>query len=219
MDFILSASILSADFTSLADQIQQCEKAGVDWIHIDVMDGHFVPNLTMGPFIVEQCRKITHLPLDCHLMIEKPENLVDAFIKAGASSITIHPEGNPNILKTLVYLRSKNIQVGVAINPETDADVLKPLLTYCDLILVMTVHPGYSGQSFMPEMVEKIKKVKKMIDIHDLGTILQVDGGINPITIKSTSEAGANCFVAATAIFHNPVGISNGVNSLRAALN
>lgn len=219
MTIIISASILSADFSHLAQEIRTSEKAGVDWLHIDVMDGHFVPNLTMGPFIVETCHKITQLPLDCHLMVENPERLINAFALAGANTITIHPEGNPSVLRTLQAIRSAGCNAGLALKPETPASIASPLLPYLDLIMVMTVNPGYSGQLFMPEMVNKIIQIKSMVDQHPNVKYLQVDGGINQETIKQAVNVGANCFVAATAIFKNPSGIINGVRSLKDSAN
>jgi ribulose-phosphate 3-epimerase len=219
MSILISASILSADFLNLGREISEGEKAGIDWVHIDVMDGHFVPNLTMGPFIVNACRQITQLPLDCHLMVEKPENLVNAFISAGATTITIHPEENPNTLQTLQVIKSTGCNTGLSIRPETPASAVIPFLPYVDLIMVMTVNPGYSGQFFMPEMVDKIVEVKSLADQHLNVKYIQVDGGINQDTIRQVVDAGANCIVAATAIFKNPSGITNGVKALRMAVN
>jgi len=218
MKYILSASILSADFANLKNEIAACEKAGVDWVHIDVMDGHFVPNLTMGPFIVETCHRITNMPLDCHLMIEKPENLVDAFIKAGASNITIHPENNPLILNTLARIKAAGCRAGIAINPSTPFEVLEPLIPFADLILVMTVNPGYSGQKFMPEVVEKIAKITAHAQKLPTPPIIEVDGGINSDTIPLVRDAGATAFVSASAIFHHAAGIAAGVEELRVSL-
>ena len=218
MKYILSSSILSADFTNLQKDITACEKAGVDWIHIDVMDGHFVPNLTMGPFIVEACRRITKLPLDCHLMIENPENLVDAFIKAGATNLTIHPENNPLVLDTLSKIRSAGCKAGIAINPATPIDVIEPLIDHVDLILVMTVNPGYSGQKFMPEMVGKISKISALIQKCQTPPIIEVDGGISADNIALVRDAGATAFVSASAIFNHPGGINTAVEELRVSL-
>lgn len=219
MSITLSASILSADFGNLENQLRQCERAKVDWIHIDVMDGHFVPNLTMGPFIVETCNRITHLPLDCHLMVKNPDNLIDAFVKAGADYITIHPEDNPHVSQTLKYIKSCNIHPGLAINPGTSLDSVKSLFNYVDMILIMTVHPGYSGQEFMAEVVEKIEEAKRIIADYPNIKYLEVDGGINRSTIAKVVNAGANCCVAATAIFKDPSGIINAVDGLRSAVN
>lgn len=215
MTLIISASILSADFSRLKQQIQTSEKAGVDWLHIDVMDGHFVPNLTMGPFIVNTCRQITQLPLDCHLMVDNPEKLINAFVLAGANTITIHPEGNPNVLQTLQLIKSAGCNAGLSLKPETPASIVSPLLPYLDLIMVMTVNPGYSGQLFMPEMMKKITQLNSLVDQHPNVKYIQVDGGINQETIKQVVRAGANCIVAATAIFKNPSGIIDGVRLLR----
>lgn len=215
MKYTISASILSADFSNLQNEITSCEKAGVDWIHIDVMDGHFVPNLTMGPFIVEACRRITKLPLDCHLMVEKPENLLDAFIKAGATNITIHPEKNPLILDTLAKIKAAGCTAGIAINPATPVELIEPILSYADLILVMTVNPGYSGQRFMPETVNKIARIAALAQNCPTPPIIEVDGGINADTISLVRDAGASAFVSASAIFHYPSGIESGVKELR----
>jgi len=214
----ISASILSADFGNLEDQLHQCELAKVDWIHIDVMDGHFVPNLTMGPFIVATCKRITNLPLDCHLMVEHPENLIDAFIDAGANHITIHPENNPKVIDTLKYIKSRSILAGLAVNPGTPLETVKPLFAYVDLILIMSVYPGYSGQEFMEEVVDKISATKGIMPEFPNIKYLQVDGGINRTTISKVVQAGANCCVAATAIFKDPNGISNAVRGLRSAI-
>lgn len=215
MKIIISASILSADFSNLAREIRESEKAGVDWVHIDVMDGHFVPNLTMGPFIVKTCRRITQLPLDCHLMVDKPETLINAFVLAGASTITIHPENNLNILQTIQAIKSAGCNAGISLKPETPSSIAIPLLPFVDLVMVMTVNPGYSGQLFMPEMVDKIAHVRSLIDQYPNVKHLQVDGGINQETIRQVVDAGANCIVAATAIFAHPSGITEGVKSLR----
>jgi len=219
MNSIISASILSANFACLQSEISACEKAGVDWIHIDVMDGHFVPNLTMGPFIVEACRKMTNLPLDCHLMIERPEKLVDAFIKAGANNLTIHPENNPHVIDTLKKIKAGGCRAGIAINPETPVKVLEPIIQYADLILVMTVHPGYSGQKFMPEMIEKIRQVHDLTQSMQKPPFIEVDGGISGDTIDLVWKAGASAFVSASAIFHYGGGIQAGVNELRKRIN
>ncbi len=217
-DYILSASILSADFSNLADQIHQCEQGGIDWIHVDVMDGHFVPNITMGPFIVETCRRITVLPLDVHLMIETPEKYIDDFAKAGATGLTVHPEGNPNIHRTLQHIRALNCRPGIAINPGTSPESIEYLLPLVDMVLVMSVNPGFSGQSFIPEAVDKIAVVKSLSAKWKLPIDIQVDGGISPDTIAIPRKAGANVFVSATAIFKNSAGIVAGIHTLREAL-
>lgn len=211
---ILSASILSADFSKLGNEISQCESAGCDWIHIDVMDGHFVPNITIGPFIVETCHRISKLPLDVHLMIDNAEDYVESFINAGASNITVHIERDQNILRTLQRIRSLGAHPGVAINPGTAPSSIESVLPFLDMVLVMTVNPGFSGQKFIPEMVEKIAAVKTMINAQNHAIRLEVDGGITGETIPLCFNAGADTYVAATAIFKNTGGIKAGVEEL-----
>jgi ribulose-phosphate 3-epimerase len=215
---LLSSSILSADFTDLRGQILQAEQAGIDWIHIDVMDGHFVPNITMGPFIVEACRRITHLPLDVHLMIEKPERHIAAFIKAGATSVSVHVEGNPNIHRTLQEIRSLGAQPGIVLNPGTPVTQLNAVLPVVDFVLVMSVNPGFSGQSFVPETIEKIKMVRQLLDSVNPKGLIEVDGGITTETLPLVQAAGADICVAATAIFAYPDGIAAGIRALRGAI-
>lgn len=214
---ILSSSILSADFARLADQIHEAEAAGVDWIHIDVMDGHFVPNLTMGPFIVETCRRITRLPLDVHLMVSNPQDLIELFAKAGANRISVQVETTPHIYLLLQHIHNLGCKAGVVINPGTPASSLEEILHLTDLVLVMTVNPGYSGQEFIPTVVPKIRQVHEMIAQRGLETLIQVDGGITTETLPQTYEAGARVFVAATAIYRYPEGIAQGIRMLRKA--
>jgi len=216
-NFFIAPSILSADFLQLGDQLTICEQAGADWIHLDVMDGHFVPNLTMGPFIVEHVHRGTSLPIDVHLMIENPENLLEAFAKAGASHLTVHVETCPDIAATLGMIRSLGCKAGVTLNPATPASALVPALPHADLVLVMTVHPGYSGQHFMPDMLPKIAEIRHMLE--DLGSAapLEVDGGISAVTLPGVRAAGASAFVAASAIFKHPDGVSEGIRALRKA--
>ncbi len=218
MKKLISASILSADFSNLSSAIKECEQAGVDWIHIDVMDGHFVPNLTMGPFIVDACKKVTNLPLDCHLMVEKPENLVKSFADAGADYLTIHLENNPNIHRTLELIRNLGCKAGIAVNPGTSHVLLEPLIPFVDMILVMTVNPGFSGQSFIPEMINKVAVTSHLIQEHKGMIRLEVDGGINCDTITGLAQAGADTFVSASAIFGHPEGIFAGVKVLKSAI-
>ncbi len=215
---IISASILSADFSKLKESISQCENAGCDWIHIDVMDGHFVPNITMGPFIVEAVKKMTSLPLDVHLMIEKPELFVDSFINAGANNLTIHIENNPNAYRTLQQIKKLGAKPGITLNPATPASMLESLLEFSEMVLVMTVNPGYSGQVFIPQMTRKIKLVSDMAQKTNPAILIEVDGGITSETLPQCRAAGANAFVAATAIFKNPAGIQAGVNELRSSV-
>lgn len=216
MPYLLSASILSADFTRLGEQIKEAASAGTDWIHVDVMDGHFVPNLSMGPFIVEACRWVTQLPLDVHLMIESPENLLADFARAGASNLTVHVETCPNLHRTLQTIRELGCKPGVVINPATPAALIEPVLHMVDLVLVLSVNPGYSGQTFLPEVLPKVTAIRHMLEEINPTAHLEIDGGINVETLPRAIEAGVNVFVAAHAIFDNPGGIAAGVHQLRA---
>jgi len=213
--YILSTSILSADFARLGEEITTAESAGADWIHVDVMDGHFVPNITMGPFIVETCRRITKLPLDVHLMIEKPERYLEAFAEAGASGLTVHVETCPDLSGTLKQIKLLGCRAGVVLNPETSVGAIQPFLPEADLVLVMSVHPGYSGQHFMPESIAKVSEVRKKLDALRSSAWLEVDGGIDVETLPKMKEAGATAFVAATAVFKHPEGTAAGVKALR----
>ena len=216
--FIIAPSILSADFTRLGEQIAEAEAAGADWIHVDVMDGHFVPNLTMGPFIVAACRRVTDLPLDVHLMVEHPENLLEAFALAGASHLIVHVETCPQLAKTLSTIKSLGCRAGVTLNPATPARDLEPGLALADLVLVLTVHPGYSGQDFMTEMVPKVAEVRNRLDEIKSSAWLETDGGLTVERIPMVRDAGANAFVSASAVFQHPGGIAAGLRSLRTAL-
>lgn len=216
--YILAPSILSADFSRLGEEIASVEAAGADWIHVDVMDGHFVPNITMGPFIVETCRRITKLPLDVHLMIEKPERYLEAFAEAGASGLTVHVETCPDIVGTLRQIKALGCTAGAVLNPETPVGAIQPALPEADLILVMSVHPGYSGQSFMPETGDKVSEIRKKLDALRSSAWLEVDGGIDVETLPRMKEAGATAFVAATAVFKHHQGPRAGIEALRAAM-
>ncbi len=215
MKSILSASILSADFAVLGEQIHAVQAAGADWIHVDVMDGHFVPNISMGPFVVNTCRRITRMPLDVHLMIEEPDRYLEDFAEAGASSITVHVEAGRHVYRTLQAIRHLGCRVGVTLNPGTPAASLSPILHLVDMVLVLTVNPGFSGQEFIPDELSKIREIDRMLKAAQSPALIQVDGGINADTISSTYEAGARVFVAASAIFEHPDGIAAGVRSLR----
>ncbi len=217
-NYRLAPSILSADFTRLGEALAEAEAHGADWIHIDVMDGHFVPNLTMGPMIVAACRRATRLPLDVHLMVERPEPLLAAFVEAGADSLTLHVEATPHIHRALQQVRALGARVGVALNPGTPAIAVEPVLHLVDLVLVMTVNPGFSGQRFLPEVLPKVRAVRDMLARINPSAVIQVDGGISAETLPLAREAGAEVFVAGSAVFGHPEGVAGGLRALRAAL-
>jgi len=215
---ILAPSILSADFVNLGRELAACESAGADWIHVDVMDGAFVPNITVGPLVVEACRRGTKLPLDVHLMIEQPERMIASFAKAGADRLTVHVETCPQLPDTLKFIKSLGVKAGVTLNPSTPAAMLQPVLKMVDLVLVMTVNPGFGGQAFIPEMLTKVAEVRRMLDEIGSPAWLQVDGGVSEKTIPALKKAGATAFVAGNAVFKHPQGPATGVQALRAAL-
>src|SRR5438309_6743993 len=201
---IVAPSILAADFLRLADEVHRVEEAGADWIHCDIMDGHFVDNISFGPAVVKTVRGLTDLPLDVHLMIEHADHYVPRFVAAGANSITVHiePEANHDVAKTLEQVRDANCRVGLTLNPETDFALVEPHLGAIDLLLVMTVHPGFGGQPFRADQLEKIRRARTWRDSNSADFDIEVDGGINPETAQLCREAGANVFVAGTSIFH-----------------
>ena len=197
----IAPSILSADFTKLAKEIKAVEDAKADYLHIDVMDGHYVPNITVGPFIVEAARRATRLPLDVHLMIENPDKFVPDFAKAGSDIITVHAEASRHLHRTIQYIKEQGIRAGVSLNPTTPLSVLEHILGDVDLILVMTVNPGFSGQSFIKSCLPKIERIRKMLDDGNYKAELEVDGGIKVSNIGAVAKAGADVFVAGSAIF------------------
>jgi ribulose-phosphate 3-epimerase len=198
----LAPSILSADFAKLGEEIRAMEAAGADWIHVDVMDGHFVPNITIGPNVVKAIRPHTTLPLDVHLMIAPVDPYIAAFAEAGADIISVHPESGPHLHRTLNLIRSLNKKAGVVLNPGSPISLIDPIIDSVDLILVMTVNPGFGGQSFIGSGLEKIKRLRQMIDASGHPIALEVDGGINGQTAALAVEAGADVLVAGTAAFH-----------------
>ncbi len=217
-DYLISASILSADYLTLGDQLRQAADAGTDWFHIDIMDGHFVPNLAMGPTMISACRRATDLPLDVHLMIEKPERHLEKFAAAGAANLTVHIETCPEMEKTQRLIRDLGCKVGITLNPATRAEEIKPYLENVDLVLVMTVNPGYSGQAFIPEVLPKVRQIRGWLDEINPEALIEVDGGVNQRTIQGCYQEGARIFVAASAIFKHPQGIAAGIQSLTASL-
>jgi ribulose-phosphate 3-epimerase len=217
-DLTISTSILSADFARLGEQIQEVEQGGGDWLHIDVMDGHFVPNLTMGPFIVAACRKISKLPLDVHLMVDNPDVMIPWYAQAGAGHISVQIETCPHIYRTLQNIRSLGVHPGVVLNPGTPASAVREVLPLVDLVLVMTVNPGFSGQEFIPAMAEKVAELSQMRTAIGSRAQIQVDGGICANTLPLVYEAGARNIVSATCVFKYPAGIAAGIQALRAAV-
>jgi len=214
----IAPSILSADFTELGAQIRAAEQAGADWIHIDVMDGHFVPNLTMGPVVVRACRRVTDLPLDVHLMVTNPVSLLTAFAEAGADGLTVHVEADPHLHRTLQTIRDLGCRAGVAINPGTPAESVREVPHLVDLVLVMSVNPGFSGQRFLPEVLPKARRIREWLDEVNPQAVVEMDGGINAETLPHALKAGVQVFVAASAVFHHPDGIAAGIHALRQAI-
>ena len=198
----ISPSILSADFSKLGDEVRDLEKAGADLIHIDVMDGHFVPNITIGPGIISKIRKCTSLPFDVHLMISPVHNFIKNFAEAGADIITIHPEATTDLESSIKKIKSFDKKAGVSLNPETSVDKVLTVLDSIDLVLIMSVNPGFGGQKFIENQLKKIEKIRKKIDKEKLKIDLEVDGGINPKNAKKIINAGANVLVAGTSCFY-----------------
>tara|TARA_B110001452_G_C15189396_1_gene413009 strand:- start:713 stop:1372 length:660 start_codon:yes stop_codon:yes gene_type:complete len=197
----ISPSILSADFSKLGNEIKNLEKAGADLIHIDVMDGHFVPNITIGPEVISKLRRHTKLPFDVHLMISPVDNFIEDFAKAGADIITIHPEATKDLKKSIEKIKLYNKKVGISLNPQTSIDRVLPFINKIDLILIMSVNPGFGGQKFMSETLEKVKVLRKKIDEKKLETKIEIDGGINFENSKIAIEAGVDIIVSGTTIF------------------
>lgn len=198
----IAPSILSADFAKLGEEIQEVERGGADYIHVDVMDGHFVPNITLGPLIVESIRPITELPLDVHLMIENPDLYIADFAKAGANIISVHVEACPHLHRTIQAIKQLGVKAGVVVNPATPVSTIEHVLEDVDLVLLMTVNPGFGGQSFIHSVVQKIRQVSQLIREKNLSVEIEVDGGVNPETARICVEAGANVLVAGSAIFN-----------------
>lgn len=200
----IAPSILSADFSQLGDEIRSVEKAGADWIHVDVMDGHFVPNITIGPLVVEAVRRITSLPLDVHLMIENPDRYIEDFAKSGADLISVQVETCTHLNRTIQLIKSLDLRAGVVLNPSTPLSAIEWTLEDVDFVMVMSVNPGFGGQKFILNSIDKVRALRKMIHERGLSVLIEIDGGVNEKTIKNISDAGADVFVAGSAIFKSP---------------
>lgn len=197
----IAPSILAADFAKLGEEVLEVEKAGADWIHVDVMDGHFVPNISFGPIVLNAIRPLTKLPMDVHLMIENPDQYIEEFAKAGADFITVHVEACPHLHRTIQLIRSLGVKPGVVLNPHTPIDTIQHVLEDIDLVLFMTVNPGFGGQKFIHSVVPKVKQLSDIIKEKGLSIEIEIDGGINEETIVACAQAGATVFVAGSAIY------------------
>ena len=218
MTVLISPSILSADFGRLAEQVSEAAEAGADWIHVDVMDGHFVPNITIGPAVTSAVRAATDLPVDVHMMIEEPDQYLSAFADAGADYITVHQEVCPHLHRTVERIRELGVRPGVTLNPDTSLDTLMEVIPEIDLTLIMSVNPGFGGQSYIPASTEKIRRLRTMLDERGAnGAELEVDGGINVDTAGAASRAGASVLVVGAAVFRHPDGIAEAIRLIRGA--
>ncbi len=215
---ILAPSILAADFSDLGEQLSRVEKAGADWIHVDIMDGHFVPNMSMGRKALEACKRVSALPMDVHLMVERPEIFIEWYAESGADRLTVHVEASPTIHRVLQRIHELGCKVGISLNPGTPAASLDAVLHLVDLVLVMTVNPGFGAQKFLPETLPKIREIRRKLDQINPQALIQVDGGISSATIQQVIEAGAQVFVAGSAVFKHPDGPAAGVAALKAFL-
>lgn len=198
---LLAPSILSANFANLAQDLRSIEMGGADWVHCDIMDGHFVPNITFGPMLVKAVKGVANLPIDCHLMIEDPDKYIDAFADAGADYITVHQEAVNHLHRTIQKIKSRGVKAGVVLNPATPVSTLEDILEEVDIVLIMSVNPGFGGQKFITRALDKIKKLDSIRKENNYNFIIQIDGGITVDNVKTVSEAGCDCFVAGSSVF------------------
>ena len=213
----IAPSILSADFSRLGEEIQAVEAGGADWIHVDVMDGHFVPNITIGPVVTAGARRATDLPLDVHLMISNPDDYVDDFVKAGADWVTVHAEACTHLHRTLARIGELGAKAGVALNPATPLSAIEDVVEHLDLLLIMSVNPGFGGQSYIPRSSDKLRRARAMLDAAGSSAELQVDGGVGLSNIAEVAATGASVIVAGSAVYGYPEGATAGVSALRSA--
>jgi len=215
-NILVAPSLLSADFTRLGDEVRAVQESGADWLHLDVMDGLFVPNITIGPLVVSAVKKVSKIPLDVHLMIVDPDHYLDDFRAAGADILTVHPEATNHLHRTLTRIRELGMRPGVALNPSTGVEVVKHVLTELDVIMIMTVNPGFGGQTFIRSMLPKVRAIREIIDRSGHEILLEIDGGVSPKTAPDLVREGANVFVAGSAVFGHPP-YEDAIGKLRAS--
>jgi len=213
----IAPSILSSDFSRLGEEIREVERGGADWIHVDVMDGRFVPNITIGPVVVEGARRATELPLDVHLMIEDPDRYLEAFARAGAQVLTVHAEACRHLHRTVQHIRQLGVKAGVALNPATPLGVVEEILDDLDLLLIMSVNPGFGGQAFIPRSLDRVARARRLLDDAGSRAELEVDGGVDASNAALLRSAGATVLVAGSAVYGHPDGASAGVGAIRSA--
>lgn len=214
----LAPSILACDFARLGEEISAAEAGGADWIHVDVMDGHFVPNISIGPGVTAAARSVTDLPLDVHLMIEDPDRYLEDFVKAGAAVVTVHQEACTHLHRTLAHIRSLGVQAGVALNPATPVGVVEDVLDLVDVLVIMSVNPGFGGQSFLAGSVDRVRRARRMLSDAGSSAEVEVDGGVDATNAGALTEAGASVLVAGSSVFRHPEGAAAALGALRAAV-